>query len=106
MLYRGAVVELPKGVAEVEPLKRGVINGIKFDGLKEEAYLDLLRNGRGRCKAAREVGITIKTIERHMVRNPNFKALVSLAEMEANQKIENALFEAAMTGNVTAIQVW
>jgi hypothetical protein len=45
-------------------------------------------------------------MEKLMRRDLEFKKAISQAELEANQKVENALFEAAMSGNVTAIQVW
>jgi hypothetical protein len=38
--------------------------------------------------------------------DPKFAEEVERAEMEANETVENALFEAAQSGNVVAIQVW
>jgi len=38
--------------------------------------------------------------------DPKFAAEVERAEMEANETVENALYEAALSGNVVACQVW
>ena len=56
--------------------------------------------------AAREVGVNARTVERHMKSSLKFRKAVSQSETEVNQKVENALYEAAKSGNVTAIQVW
>ena len=104
MCYWGAVIELSK-VHKVHP-KKEVIQGTKFDGSKKQIYLDLIREGKGRVLAAREIGVNIKTVDRHMASDSDFKKAVSLSETEVNQKVENALYEAAVSGNVTAIQVW
>lgn len=78
----------------------------KFDANKKAAYLELLRTGGRRMASARAVGINPRTVEKHMRRYPGFAQLLSEAEMEANEFIENALYKAAREGNVTAIQVW
>lgn len=78
----------------------------KFDDIKKEAYFTSLRNGLGRMAAARSVGCTPEWMERLMRRDATFKQAISRAELEANQKVENALFEAAVSGNVVACQVW
>ena len=41
-----------------------------------------------------------------MQRYPSFAEEVSRAEMLANEEVENALYTAAVSGNVTACQVW
>ncbi len=38
--------------------------------------------------------------------DPAFAAAVEQAEMEANELVEDALFQAAQSGNVVACQVW
>ena len=78
----------------------------KFDDIKKEAYLEALKNGNGRLVAARSVGICPEWIARLKGRDPDFKKAISQAELEANQKVENALFKAASSGNVVACQVW
>ena len=52
------------------------------------------------------MGVTLRTVEKHVKRFPTFAEAIDLAEMEANSAIENALYVAAKWGNVVAIQVW
>lgn len=92
-------------VAKVAP-KKGTINGSKFDEAKKTAYINLILEGKGRMMAAGELGVSPRTVQKHMVSSKEFKQAVSQAETEVNQKVENALYEAATSGNVTAIQVW
>ena len=77
----------------------------KFDKQRQEAYLALLREGVGRCAAARKVGVHRSTVNNKMNKDPKFLAAVNEAEMEACEVIEMALFAAAKKGNVTAQQV-
>jgi len=78
----------------------------KFDTEKKEAYLELLRQGGRRCASAIAVGVHRHTPANHMKTNRQFARDVSLAEMDANQLVEDALFKAALNGNTTAMQVW
>ena len=78
----------------------------KFDRAKKDEYLDLLREGIRRGQAARQVGVDRATVQRHMQRYPSFAEEVSQAEMLADDEVENALYTAAVSGNVTACQVW
>ena len=81
-------------------------NKKKFDKVKKTRYLELLSEGIGRIKASKEVGIHIVTVERHMNKFPAFRDACSLAEMEADEEVENALFEAARSGHVAAAFGW
>lgn len=78
----------------------------KFDTVKRKAYLDLLASGGRRIASAIAVGVHIKTVERAIQADPDFAEAVSHAEMAANQKVEDALYQSALNGNVTAQQVW
>jgi len=78
----------------------------KFTDKKKKEYLDLLRDGGRRHASARSVGISPWTAVNHMNEDGEFRNEVELAEMEANERVEDALFMAAESGNVTAIQVW
>ena len=81
-------------------------NRKKFDRAKKDAYLDLLREGTRRGQAAHQVGVDPSTVQRHMARYPQFAKELSQAEMLADDEVENALYTAAISGNVTACQVW
>ena len=87
------------------PIK-GRENQKKFDRAKKDEYLGLLREGIRRGQAAQQVGVNPCTVQRHMQRYPSFAEEVSQAEMLANEEVENALYTAAVSGNVTACQVW
>jgi len=52
------------------------------------------------------VGVVPETVSRHAKRYPAFADAMSRAETEADDQVEDALFEAARSGNVTAQQVW
>ena len=78
----------------------------KFTEERKGAYLDLLRQGGRRHASARAVGISPWTVVNRMNDDPKFAVAVEKAEMEANEVVENALYAAALSGNVVAIQVW
>ena len=78
----------------------------KFSKEKKEQYLDELRRGARRMAAAESVGINRETARAHYNADPEFAAAVEQAEMDANELIEDALFQAAESGNVVACQVW
>ena len=78
----------------------------KFTEERKRAYLDLLRQGGRRHASARSIGISPWTVVNRMNSDPKFAAEVEKAEMEANETVENALYEAALSGNVIACQVW
>lgn len=86
----------------------------KFDAARREEYLDLLRDGTRRMAAARACNINIKTVERamrvqsgeHAGNLSEFGRAVHLAEREANELVEDALYQAAVSGNVKAAEVW
>lgn len=78
----------------------------KFGEQKRSEYLQLLREGQRRGAAAKAVGVTRPTVAAARKDNPDFAAAESQAEMDANELVEDALFQAALSGNVTACQVW
>jgi len=78
----------------------------KFSTLKQKKFLELLEQGSRRYAAAEAVGISGGMISYHMKRDKNFAKAVDEAEMNANQIIEGALFDAAVSGNVTACLAW
>lgn len=78
----------------------------KFGDQKKEKYLRLLRDGQRRGQAARACGVSYETVRLHLHAEPWFAHAVHDAEMDANEVVENALFETAKAGNVLAQQVW
>ena len=59
-----------------------------------------------RGTAAHSVGVTRWTVLDYKKRDPEFASLADDAEMDANEEVEDALYMAATSGNVVAIQVW
>jgi hypothetical protein len=82
----------------------------RFSKIKQEEYLDALREGGRRGKAARAIDIDPSTVWRHMRDEAGhlteFGHAVLQAEAEADEEVETALYDAAVSGNVTAIQTW
>lgn len=78
----------------------------KLGTIKKEKYLELLREGGRRGASAKAVGVHRNTIVNHMKKDPKFAKAVDQAEMEAHELIEDALFQVALAGNVTAQQVY
>jgi hypothetical protein len=106
MVYWGAIISLADGEKQVYKTVAKGENHKKFDDIKKGIYLEALRNGASRTVAARKAGIHPATVSIHISRDKAFSDEASLAETEADGKVVNALFEAAQSGNVTAIQVW
>lgn len=82
----------------------------RFSKVKQEEYLASLRDGGRRGKAARAIDIDPSTVWRHMRDEAGhlteFGRAVIEAEAEADEEVETALYDAAVSGNVTAIQTW
>ena len=78
----------------------------KFSDVRKKAYLEKLTKGKRRGQAAKEVGISYPVIWKRMKEDAEFAKEVDEAEMLANEEVENALYQAAVSGNVTACQVW
>ncbi|GAH51545.1 unnamed protein product, partial [marine sediment metagenome] len=111
MCYWGAIIAREDKSIQVKKVKgksgkAGEVHRNKFDSIKKDEYLVLLRQGHTRGLAASLVGIHRATVSIHMNKDSAFADAVSEAESDAIGKVENALFEAATSGNVTAIQVY
>jgi hypothetical protein len=78
----------------------------KFTTARRRLFLDLVRAGKRRGAAAQECGVSRETVRLHMARDPAFAAEVEDAELDAVEKVEDALYQAALAGNVVAAQVW
>jgi len=78
----------------------------KFTDLRKGQYLARLAKGERRTLAAKAMRINYSTVLDHIATDEDFAAAVIEAESQADLIIENALFETAKDGNVTAQQVW
>ena len=111
MCYWGAIIAKPKNNNHKSHNsdkgdKSGSSHRNKFDSIKKEKYLEYIRGGQTRGYAATLAGIHRATVSIHMKKDKDFADAVSEAESDAVGKVEHALFEAATSGNVTAIQVF
>ena len=79
---------------------------VKFDSLKKAQYLKLLSAGGRRHASARACGVTPQTVVNHANADPEFAVQISMAEMEADDVVEDSLRTAAISGNVTAALAW
>lgn len=69
-------------------------------------YLAALSNGARRGAAAKAAGVERQTIARWRRLDPDFDYQADQAELDAHEEVEDALYQAAVSGNVTAIQVY
>lgn len=70
-----------------------LMRGWKMKGLTDE-------------QIAKKVGVTARTFEVWKKKYPQIKQAVKIGKEISNYRIENALFEKAMSGNVTAMIFW
>lgn len=73
---------------------------------QREDYLEHLRAGMRRGAAARALGLARATVDGALSEDAEFEAQVREAEADADELIEEALWQAAATGSVPAIALW
>lgn len=78
----------------------------KFDKKTQELYFESLREGNSRFTAARASGVSYELIRQYRNLHPDWAEAERDAEREACGKVEDALFQAAQSGNVTACLAW
>lgn len=69
-------------------------------------FVDLLRKGILRFAACNQLGITVAQVQNAYRANPDFRAEVDDALHEASEKVEDALFSAATSGEPWAVRLW
>jgi hypothetical protein len=78
----------------------------KFGKEKRQHFLKCLREGMRRGMACEAVGISRWGLHKYYTRHPEFLDEIDKAELDACELVEAALFQAAISGNVVACQVW
>lgn len=78
----------------------------RFNDRRRAVYLDFLREGMRRGAAAVATGISRETVHHTIHNDPEFAAAVDRAELDACEPVEDALYQAAVSGNVHACEVW
>lgn len=77
----------------------------RFDELRRASYVQMIRMGARRVKAAELIGVSYTTVRYHLERDEAFRAEVETAEEARIDEVEEALYAAAINGNVAAQQV-
>lgn len=79
---------------------------MSFDAPAREQFLEHLRSGM-RPGAAAFVGkIPRATVDGYMAEHPDFALEVRDAEATATEHVEEAVYQAAISGNVQAARLW
>lgn len=78
----------------------------KFDAERQAKFCECISRGLRISQAAEACGIDRYTYYEYYNTDPKFKKAVDAAEEAATDMVENALFEAAVGGDVKAQQVW
>jgi hypothetical protein len=78
----------------------------KFTPSRRAAYLDRLREGYRRGAAAEAVGVTRQLVTTYCQADKSFSQECEQAELDANEPVEDALYQAALSGNVRAAETW
>ncbi len=94
-LYAGTL----KGLGQKGP--RLQLNKDKYD-----LYIRNLIKGNRVSEAAKNAGLTYAQVHKRREIDPDFRELELQAETQAAEPIENALYEAALSGNVPAAIKW
>lgn len=80
--------------------------GRGFTPDKQAEYLAALARGARRGDAAAIAEVTMRTVNEHMKKDPAFAAACAEAEVAACDVIEDALWETARSGHMTAMMFW
>jgi hypothetical protein len=78
----------------------------QFNLARQQEFLAHLRNGMRRGAAAELLGFSRMTVMNYIGEHPEFESQVTDAEGQANEHVEEALFQAAVSGNVGACRAW
>lgn len=77
-----------------------------FTKAKQGVYLQHVRQGMRPGAAAEAMGFDRDAILDYSTENEELKELLTKAEREATEHVEEALFQAAVSGNITAARIW
>lgn len=79
---------------------------ITFGAKRQAIYLNHIANGMRRGAAAETMKLPRKLVLDHIACHEDFEAQVLDAEAEALEHVEEALYQAAISGNVNACKLW
>lgn len=78
----------------------------RFTNAKRDEFLGHIRQGMRPGAAAEAMGFDRDRILDQIADEEKFSELVAKAEREANEHVEEALYQAAVSGNITACRMW
>lgn len=78
----------------------------EFGKPQREQFLEEIRRGMRRGLAADALRIQREIVHAYAAEHPEFEDAIKQAERDANEPVEDALYQAAVSGNVTAISLW
>jgi len=79
-------------------------SGISTD--QKMVIIDLLKKGVSRTEACRKAGVNVTTFNRYMAIDPDLREIVTEIELQTCEKVEEALYQAALNGNFQAQKFW
>lgn len=77
-----------------------------FTASKREQFLNLIRSGMMRGAAADQLDLNRRKIRDYIEDDEKFKADVVDAEVDATEHVKEALYQAAISGQVAAAKAW
>lgn len=104
-----AVTTLHKEIdINIELERKGKNSGVwtKLDEIKKGEYVKKLCQGYRRGLAAAAIGVCRQTVINHLKKDKKFADVCSMAETMCNEKVEQSLYESALSGNIIAQQIW
>jgi hypothetical protein len=78
----------------------------RFPPVKQAEFLGHLRAGMRRGAAADTLKLERLKVREFIAAHPEFLVLVEDAELDANEHVEEALYQAAISGSVPAAKTW
>ncbi len=78
----------------------------KFNKRRRKEYLAAMAEGSSKATAAESVGVSREYVRLYRNAYPEFAVLEEEAEYSAHGKVEDALYQAAISGNVVACFSW
>ena len=77
-----------------------------FDKKRREDFLTHMREGMQRGAAAEAMGLTRKQVIDYIGAHEDYEALVLDSEARASEHVQEALYQAAVSGHVHAAKLW
>lgn len=78
----------------------------KFNGARQEEFLEHMREGMRRGAASAAMDFVRRDVLNFIAEHEEFEKAVLDAEGEATEHVEEALYQAAVSGSVTACKFW